>query len=99
MGSGPCDRLVPSVAGEVVERPGLPLGCMTASVEAAYLEHPIAEEVTTTDREVTDIAVRLEAKPFFSDLAEGEADVWRWRPRTVLGALGQPSLATVSASL
>jgi len=54
------------------------------------------EKVTITDRQVTDIAVRLEARPFFSDLAEGDADEWRWRPRTDLGALGQRSQSTVS---
>jgi hypothetical protein len=53
----------------------------TAEHQRAIVGH-IVEKVTITDREVTDIVVRLEARPFFSDLAEGEADVWRWRPRT-----------------
>ena len=42
----------------------------------------IVDRVTITDRKVAGIAVRLEARPFFSDLREGDEDVWRWRPRT-----------------
>jgi DNA invertase Pin-like site-specific DNA recombinase len=60
-----------------------------AEHQRAIVGH-IVEKVTITDREVTDIVVRLEARPFFSDLAEGEADVWRWRPRTVPTTLRQP---------
>jgi hypothetical protein len=53
----------------------------TPEHQRAIVGH-IVERVTITDRQVTGIGVRLEAKPFFSDLIEGEEDVWRWRPRT-----------------
>jgi hypothetical protein len=56
----------------------------TPEHQRAIVNH-ILEKVTITDRQVTDIAVRLKARPFFSDLTEGEADEWRWRPRTGAG--------------
>lgn len=55
--------------------------------QRAIIAH-IVERVTIGDRAVTEVRVRLEARPFFTDYVAGQADeaaeedVWRWRPRT-----------------
>jgi hypothetical protein len=61
----------------------------TSEHQKAIIGH-IVERVVIANREVTDIEVRLEARPFFSDVHAGEEDVWRWCPRTVPTTLRQP---------
>jgi DNA invertase Pin-like site-specific DNA recombinase len=58
----------------------------TPAHQRAIIAH-IVERVTIDERAVTDLEVRLEARPFFADYHANEAPdgVWRWRPRTGAG--------------
>ena len=66
-----------------------------------WIENDQGQRVFKVDGEAMRIRDTFQIEdPQGHELAKsaGSSRVWQWRPRTVLGALGQPSRSTVSVS-